>query len=177
MTKLLSKSLFWFGSAWACLLMAFSSGCASGGYKLTRQYARWLNSNHIIIRIVLYLLTAVVFAVTLLIDAVVFNTMDFWKGTVSSGTYEFEQHDKKYFVQHEVLPGSNLKRSTIKIFSDKTQLQELVLNETTAGDIELFVDGKLKSRVSHISAIPVATVFDNEGQKIEEKFIWAIAGL
>ena len=70
--------------------MLATAGCASGGFKLTREYARWVNSKNIILRIILYILTAVVFAVTMLIDLVVFNTMDFWNGTVSQGDYKFK---------------------------------------------------------------------------------------
>src|SRR5688572_8030721 len=101
----MQKLSFFFLSSIACFTMALTSGCASGGFKLTRQYARWVNSQNIILRIVLYILTFIVFAVTLLIDAVVFNTIDFWEGKVSEGTYDFKDGDKVYQVRHEFLPG------------------------------------------------------------------------
>ena len=47
------------------ILSVTQVGCASGGFKLTRQYARFVNKQQIIIRIVLYILTAVVFLATL----------------------------------------------------------------------------------------------------------------
>ncbi len=80
MQRYWSKTLFYIGSFLACTIMAITAGCASGGFKLTRKYASWLNSNNIIIRIILYILTSVVFAVTILIDMVIFNTIDFWEG-------------------------------------------------------------------------------------------------
>src|SRR5437868_3204834 len=130
----------------ACFVMVLTSGCASGGFKLTRQYAQWVNSQMIILRIVLYLLTGIVFFVTLLIDLVVNNTMDFWDGRVSSGTYEFKKDGKIYVARHEYMPETRLRRSTIHVSdSDGRQLQEVVLSETPAGSIEMFVDGKLKT--------------------------------
>lgn len=59
-------------AVWSAVL---ATGCASGGFKLTRQYAQFVNRQQLILRIVLYILTSIVFAATLLIDAVIFNTM------------------------------------------------------------------------------------------------------
>ena len=146
--------------------MALTAGCASGGFKLTRQYAGWVNSQQLIIRIILYILTAVVFAVTLLIDAVIFNTMDFWEGRVSSGTYHFNSEDKVYQVKHELQPGEGkLKLSTIRVMDQKNELlQVVVLKETSSGEIEMFVDGKIRARVQSINDAPVALAFDKEGK-------------
>jgi hypothetical protein len=152
--------------------MALTTGCASGGFKLTRQYAGWVNSQNIILRIVLYILTSVVFAVTLLIDAVVFNTMDFWEGRVSQGTYEFKDATKTYQVRHEFQPGTQLKRSTIQIKDlNQARLQEIVLSETASGEIEMFIDGKLRTRVHSISEAPVASIFDGSGKLVDEHVV------
>ena len=170
MARFWSKTLFYIGSFFACTIMAFNTGCASGGYKLTREYARWVNSKSLILRIILYILTAVVFAVTLLIDTVIFNTMDFWNGTVSEGKYEFRDQEKIYQVHHEILPGTGLKRSTIEVKDSSSKLlQTVVLNETTSGEIEMSVDGKVRSRVRDITSIPVASIFDERGKLVEEK--------
>src|SRR5690606_10112033 len=100
------------------------------GFKITRQYARFVNSQMIVLRIILYILTSIVFAVTLLVDMVVFNTIDFWNGTVSQGDYEFKDGGKTYHARHEILP-SKLKQSTIKISDENGKhLQEVVLRET-----------------------------------------------
>ena len=96
MSKIWMKPSFYLSSFAACAIMALTAGCASGGFKLTRQYARWVNSQNIILRIVIYILTSVVFAVTMLIDFVIFNTLDFWNGTVAAGSYEFKDGDKLF---------------------------------------------------------------------------------
>ncbi len=172
MKKIWSVSLFYFGAFVACFILAFTTGCASGGFKLTREYARWVNSQNIILRIVLYIFTSVVFAVTLLIDFVIFNTIDFWEGKISAGSYEFEKDGRTYQVQHEVNPDSQLKRSTIEIRDEGAALvQKVVLRETPSGEIELFVDGKLRTRVRGISEIPIATVYDVEGNFVSENLI------
>lgn len=172
MHKFCSKPVFYIGSLLACAMLAFTTGCASGGYKLTRQYARWVNSQNIIIRIIIYLLTSVVFAVTLLIDAVIFNTIDFWEGKVSGGKFEFKEGEKIYQVHHEIIPGSGLKRSTINVTNaDQVLVQQIVMNETANGEIELLIDGKVRSHVRNITSIPVATIFDQSGQKTEEKVL------
>ncbi len=172
MQRYWSKTLFYIGSFLACTIMAITAGCASGGFKLTRKYASWVNSNNIIIRIVLYILTSVVFAVTMLIDMVIFNTIDFWEGKVSGGKYEFKDGEKLYQVHHEIQPGTGLKKSTIKVLNpDQTVIQHVVLNETTTGLIEMTVDGKLRSRVQNITSIPVATMFDESGKVMEEKVL------
>lgn len=144
-----------------------TTGCASGGYKLTRQYAHFVNSKSLILRIILYIFTFVIFGVTLLIDSVYFNTMDFWNGTVSQGTHEFTQGDKKFVAQHEIDP-NGLKKSTIRVFSaDGQQLQEVVIQQTSTDNIEVHVDQKLVAQVSNIQEFPIATVFDKKGQSVQ----------
>ncbi|HWU42875.1 MAG TPA: DUF3332 family protein [Bdellovibrio sp.] len=164
-----SKKLFYLGSFAACGVMALSTGCASGGFKLTREYAQWVNSKTLILRIVLYLLTFVVFAVTLLIDMVIFNTMDFWDGKVSQGTYEFKDGNKTFYVKHEFLPETGLKQSTIDVKDEQARLlQNVVLKETPNHEVELYVDGQLRSRVRDIHSLPVANIYNEKGQLVKE---------
>jgi len=152
--------------------MTFASGCASGGFKLTRQYAGFVNRQMIIIRIILYILTSVVFAATMLIDMVIFNTLDFWQGRVSQGTYDFTKGDKTYHARHEILPDSKLKRSTIHVHDrDQKLLQVVVLRETVSGEIEMWVDGQMRTRVRDISSLPVASIFDAKGLLVGERTI------
>lgn len=163
MRTFLVKPLFYLGALIACT--GVLSGCASGGYKLTRQYARFVNSQNLIVRIVLYILTSVVFLVTILVDVVINNTVDFWQGRVSAGSYEFKDADKIYQVRHEFAPGTKLKRSTIQIKDkDGVQIQEVALKEMTSGEIEVFVDGQIRGRVQGIGDIPVASIFDKNGK-------------
>lgn len=170
MQKIFSRSLYITGTFTACLMMMFTTGCASGGFKLTRQYARFVNSQHIIIRIVLYILTIVVFAVTMLIDMVINNTIEFWEGRVSANTYEFQQDGKTYVAKHEVLSETNLKRSTITILDENKKLvQTVVLAETPKHEIELFVDGVLRTKVDGIRSLPQITSYDKNGKLLEQK--------
>ncbi|MGZ3798465.1 MAG: DUF3332 family protein [Pseudobdellovibrionaceae bacterium] len=169
MQRISARFWFYLSSFVACSVMALTSGCASGGFKLTRQYAGWVNSQNIILRIIIYILTIVVFSVTLLIDAVVFNTIDFWEGRISAGSFEYKDGSKAYYVKHEYLPNTQLRRSTIHITdSDKKTVQDVVMAETDTGDIEVFVDGKLKTRVKGVAEFPIASIFDDNGKVIQE---------
>ncbi|MEN0058493.1 MAG: DUF3332 family protein [Bdellovibrio sp.] len=160
---------FYVGAFLSCLTISMTTGCASGGFKLTREYARWVNSKNIILRIVLYILTFAVFAITMLIDAVIFNTMDFWEGKVSQGTYDFTEGQRSYHVKHEFQSGTPLKYSTIEVRDEnQSLLQTVVLKEMVSGDIELYVDGKLRSRVRDVTSLPVASFFDEKGSLVQE---------
>lgn len=172
MQRFLGKSLFFFGSLTACTILALTTGCASGGFKLTRQYAGWVNSQTVILRVIIYILTGIVFAVTLLIDMVVFNTMDFWQGHVSAGSFDFKDGEKTYQVKHEYLPGTQLRQSTIVVRDrDMNIAQEVQLTELTTGDIEMRVDGKLRARVKGLSGLPIAEVFGDRGQIVKEEVV------
>lgn len=153
--------------AYLCSLLAslMMSGCASGGYSLTRSYAEFVNGQrNPVLRVVVYLLTSVVFVVTLLVDVIYYNTLDFWDGRISAGDYRFQQGERTYYAHHEVAPGSNLRSSTIRIHDNNDKLiQTVALNETSTGEIEMFVDGVKRCQVKNISDIPVATVFDQNG--------------
>lgn len=155
MRKPLVKSLLILTAAWSALLT--TAGCASGGYKLTRQYAGFVNRQPLILRIVLYILTSIVFAATLLIDSVIFNTMDFWEGRVSQGTFEFQKDGKSYVAQHSYLPGTRLRQSHIQVFqTGGKMIQDVVLRETTDHAVEVFVDGRLIERVTELRESLVA---------------------
>jgi nitrogen fixation protein FixH len=149
-------------------------GCASGGYKLTRKYSGFVNRQHIILRIVLYLLTGIVYAVTLLIDAVVFNTIDFWKGRVSANTYQFEEGNEQFVVKHFYEGEKKLRNSEIKVFSKKnlsTPVQVILISEKSADEINVYVDGKLRTQVSDIQDVPQITQFENgRSYKIAKDF-------
>jgi len=172
MNRIFSKLFFYVGSMIACIVMAFTTGCASGGFKVTRQYAGFVNKQFILLRIVLYILTFVVFGVTMLIDMVVFNTLDFWEGRVSEGHYQFDKEGRTFQVQHEIVPGSFLKKTTIQIFdSEKKLVQTVLLQQIVNGEIEMHVDGKLRTRVRDINSLPVASIYDAKGSLVEDKLI------
>ncbi len=146
---------------------AIATGCASGGYKLTRQYAGFVNKQNILVRILLYIFTSIVFGITMLVDLVVFNTMDFWNGKVSKGNYNFEKDGKMFAVNHMITPEGRRKSHIVVSDGNHQVLQDVVLSETEKKDIEIFVDGKLTGRVSDISSIPVATIYSPTGKAIE----------
>ncbi len=148
-----------------------TSGCASGGYKLTRQYARFVNSQNIILRIIIYIFTAIVFVATIIIDSVIFNTMDFWNGTVSQGTFEFSEGDKKFVATHSI-DSDNMKRSVITASTSTGQhLQEVVLQETGNSEIQVWVDGKMTARIANIHQFPIAKHFNSNGQLAREESV------
>jgi len=143
----------------------------SGGFKLTRQYAGIVNRQHIILRVVLYILTSVVFAVTLIADAVIFNTMDFWEGRVSANDYQFEKDGKFYAVRHSYKgDGSQLRNSEIEIYDGPVGLnvpEKIIrLSEREGGKIEVFEDGRLTAVVKSIYDLPQVTRYDQMGMPL-----------
>lgn len=154
-----ASRFFVIGTAvWSSLLMGLNTGCASGGFKLTRQYAGFVNKQDLIIRIILYILTMVVFAVTVLIDAVIFNTMDFWEGRVSQGTFQFKEGEKTFVAEHSFQDGGKLRQSRITI-TENEKVQEILLKETASGTIEVFENGAFKVAVSepgHVDILKLA---------------------
>lgn len=125
-------------------------GCASGGFQLTRKYARFVNKQNIILRIIIYIFTSFVFAITLLIDAVVFNTLDFWNGRVSASDYQFEEGGKTFLVKHSYKgENGNLRNTEIRIFKTEhfnvgAAEKTIELSELESGQVELREDGVLK---------------------------------
>ncbi|MES2855133.1 MAG: hypothetical protein V4692_04685, partial [Bdellovibrionota bacterium] len=92
---------------------------------------------------------------------------------VSGGKYEFSKDGKTYQANHEFMPNSNLKRSTIEVYSSEKQLlQIVVLLETPAGEIEMSVDGVLRARVQDINSLPLVSAFDAKGQLVETKVLF-----
>lgn len=155
---------------WSALVVSLTTGCASGGFKLTRKYAGFVNKQHIILRIVLYILTSIVFVVTLLVDMVVFNTMDFWEGRVSQGTYKFEQDDATYIVQHIKHEETGLRESIIQVQSKSNKPnREIILRETIENKIMVFVDGRVKATVDNIHMLPTVTLFNSKGEILEKR--------
>jgi hypothetical protein len=174
MKRFLLRLVYNLGTATSCLMMTFNTGCVSGGWELTRDYSTWVNSKKVGLRVVLYILTFVVFFVTILIDVVVNNTVDFWQGRVSESTHEFHKDNKIFYVQHEIMPETQLKRSTIQVKDENHKLlQTVVLLETPKKEIELIVDGTLRTKVENIDeAFPLFTSFDKNGKLLEQKNIF-----
>jgi hypothetical protein len=145
MRHILIRSTVGFAAIWSSLVLAFTTGCASGGYKLTRQYSGWVNQNNVIIRVIVFILTIPVYAITLIADMVVFNTMDFWDGRVSQGTYKFEKDGQMYVVQHSRDEKTGLRQSRIEIANNTAKPQTILISETPMHEIELRVDGVLRN--------------------------------
>ena len=153
----------------AFLGLGFSTGCASGGYKITRGFSSWVNKQNLIIRIVLYIFLMPVWAITLLIDAVVFNTMDFWEGRVSQGTYNFEGNGKQYWVQHEFQADSKLRKTTIRTMDLEDQkVREIVISENSDQSIEVYIDGQLRRKASGIKGFALVSDYDSQGSLLKK---------
>lgn len=147
----------------------FLTGCASGGYKLTRKYAQFVNSKNIIIRVVLYILTSFVFAITLLIDAVVFNTMDFWEGRVSANTYNFKKDGKEFLVTHSYKGKNKLRNTRIEIQSEESDKSKIIeITELEENRIQITEDGEVKGEVKDINSLPMITKYE-KGNVISTK--------
>ena len=164
---LLKRTVLIFTATWSALVLSQLSGCASGGFKMTRSYARWVNSTPIILRIVLYLLTGIVFVVTQILDLVIFNTLDFWNGTVSAGHYQFEKEGRLFQVEHSNEHG--LRRTVISVFRDQKQEHQYRIQETPEGKIELYQGEVLHTRVDHLDTLPMITTFALDGKTVQAK--------
>ncbi|MAE73663.1 MAG: hypothetical protein CL675_06180 [Bdellovibrionaceae bacterium] len=149
-----------------CFLGLAQTGCASGGFKLTRQYAQFVNKQSLIIRIVLYLVTMVVFAITLVIDAVIFNTMDFWEGRVSANTYHFNEDGKSYAVTHSYVGPDKLRRTDIQVTDSPAtgpvHLVKITLAEQPEGRIHVLENDQLKAIAEDIYSLPKLTLIDGD---------------
>ena len=146
------------------VLTAFTTACASGGYRLTRRYSSFVNHQNVVLRVIVYILTFPVFGVTLLIDGVINNTVDFWEGRVAQGTFRYESGGRTFVAQHAT-GADSLKSSHIETFgADHVKLQDVGLTQTSATNIEVWVDGVFKHRVSDIHAMPQLASFTGQGQ-------------
>lgn len=172
MPKLIKKTTLTLTAIWSAFLVCTTSGCASGGYKLTRKYSSWVNKNNIVLRVVLYLLTGIVYAVTMLIDMVIFNTMDFWNGRVSQGNYQFNKEDRTYFVRHSIDQDSGLRQSRIEVSKDNHTIQTVVLRETASLEVELLVDGVLRGKATDLKSLPLLSLYDQKGVRTSQQPLW-----
>lgn len=108
----------------------------------------------------------VVFGVTLIIDAVVFNTMDFWEGRVSQGTFHFEKDGQSYVVEHRLRDG--LRVSRIEVRKAGRLMKTMAIEETSSGQIEYFENGVRKAQVDQISSVPRITHLASQGRVIRQ---------
>jgi hypothetical protein len=149
------------------LLMAFAAagmtvtGCASGGYKLTRAYARFINSKPLLLRIVLYIFIGIFFVVTELLDALIFNTVDFWSGKVSANQHRFEKDGNVIEVAHSRSP---LRQSVFDISERSGKKTRVELREVADQKVDVYVNGTRKARLDSIDeAMSSLTMFGRDG--------------
>lgn len=158
-----------FMSIWTFILTSISSGCMSGGFKWTRKYSQFVNSTHIVLRIVLYVLTFPIYVVTQLVDVVIFNTMDFWSGRVSSGTYHFKKDQHTYVVHHGYQdPAKTLRNSQIEIWSNNQLLETTVIAENIEGEIVVTKNDILTLRASQLSSLPMVHFYSLDGSQVNK---------
>lgn len=131
-----------------CLLLAVAiptvsaSSCSTGSYSATRAYSRWIISQGIVLRVLLYLVIGWVTLFTELADVLVLNTIDFWSGKSNMlPDQSFERDGFQVSARHEMLP---LKKSTYRITS-KTDgsTRTIVFQETSNHGVEVIQDEKV----------------------------------
>lgn len=149
-------------------LAMVTTGCASGGYSLSRGLAGWINKQNIFLRIILYLFIGGAFFFTILLDMLIFNTVDFWTGRVSAGTYEFKDAKRVYVVNHSF--EGDLHRTQILVNDlDGKKIGEVLLKETASHEVEYFENGNLKAKFDGIESVPRVTRFDDKGQILKQE--------
>lgn len=149
-------------------LMVATSGCASGGYSISRSFAGWINKNNILLRIVLYIFLGGAFLFTLVADLLVMNTIDFWTGKVSQGTYEFKDAEKTFVVKHSLQGDLHQTHIEIKNSQGK-KLQDILMKETARLEVEYYLDGVLKAKFDNIESVPRVTQFDRKGRIFKQE--------
>lgn len=163
----MGKLLLIFMSFLTFIAATVTTGCMSGGFKWTRRYAQFVNSTHIVVRVVLYILTLPVYAITYLVDAVIFNTMDFWNGRVSAGRYEFKTDQHTYVVHHGFGdPARTLRHSKIEIWGKGVLLETTDINENSEGEILVTKNNISTLKVTQLSTLPLIQFYSIDGSHI-----------
>lgn len=147
---------------------AVQVSCASGGYKFTRKFSQFVNSKNIVLRIILYIVTIPVFGITLAVDTIIFNTLDFWDGKVSANEYSFSEDGKEYVVKHSI--ENNLKRTNINVFEDNKLIASHALVETKDNKIQVFNNNDLKYEVENLNGLALLSTFENGKLKNKDLF-------
>lgn len=168
----MKRYIGYLGALISCAIISTTVGCASGGFQLTRQFARWVNSQQIILRIIIYIVTIPIFGITMLIDSVVFNTMDFWNGRVSQGDFQFQEGEKTFHVQHRFEPATGLRQSTIEVAEAGKHIQTILIRELSSEKIEMLVDGTRRALVNDIQSLPQISQFDANGNLAKDVPFW-----
>ncbi|MGE4231838.1 MAG: DUF3332 family protein [Bacteriovoracia bacterium] len=118
-------------------------GCAAGNWNLIRKVANWNLKMSILPRVLVYIILVIipVYAVTALLDAVIFNTIEFWTGSavIRADHKVFEKDGDKVEIVNTVDP---LKKSKITTTHKDGSIQVVEMIETPRGTIEIFMDGK-----------------------------------
>jgi hypothetical protein len=146
--------------------MAFNilAGC-SGGYMLSRTFAKWLNAKGIVLRVLLWLFVWPVYLLAVITDEVVLNTIDFWTGRVTSDNTKFFEKDG---VRVQVVHSRNpLRRSVFTIDTKNGDHSVIELRETVIGSIEVYRDGLKRNEVKDIeSALPTFVGYQADGRSV-----------
>jgi hypothetical protein len=127
-----------------------SSACVSGGFRWTRSVARYVNSNSVLPRVLLWAAFVIlpVYLLAFLFDVILWNTLDFWSGSVSAQNTTFEQDGAKIEVAHSANP---LKKTVITVIAKDGKRTVSELRETERHSIEVLVDGVKKGEVESVT--------------------------
>ncbi len=140
--------------------------CLSGGWKVTRIVAKWNNSMGVLPRILIYIAFFIlqVYTVTALIDSIVFNTIDFWNGTVTGMNKQYKKNGMDVAVSHSRTP---LRQSIITTSKGDQVISVVQISELASGKIALTINGVLRGEVNSIHDIdPSLTLFKEDGKTL-----------
>ncbi|MBL8994902.1 MAG: DUF3332 family protein [Spirochaetia bacterium] len=140
--------------------------CLSGGWKITRMVAKWNNGFAVFPRILIYIAFFLlqVYTITSLIDGIVFNTIDFWNGTISAMNYKYQKDGMDVAVVHSRFP---LRRSVITTSKGDVVKSVVEVNELENGKIALVINGVLRGEFKNIQDVDPTLVLYKEDSKTE----------
>jgi Domain of unknown function (DUF3332) len=134
-----------------CFSVTQLSGCAAGGFGLTKSLGKWNGRFSIVPRVLIYLglFIVQVYTLTLLFDFLLNNTIEFWSGTpLVAQNQTFEKDGQRVVVQNTRDP---LRKTVITVYDKAGAIQTVnELRETPTGTVEIYVNSEKKAELGSI---------------------------
>ncbi|MEW6055997.1 MAG: DUF3332 family protein [Bdellovibrionota bacterium] len=145
------------------------SGCAGGNFNLVRSVAKWNLRMSLLPRVIVYLAFIIipVYPIALLLDAILFNTIEFWTGkpVLTAKNQKFEKDGVTVEIAHFLDP---LRRTVITSTMKDGSRSLTELRETEGKSIEIYVDQIKRGEVQNIDqAIATVLTFKDDGLSLE----------
>ncbi len=162
----------------AVVLLAGSVMCSScvGSYSLFNKYAKWqtnMTNNKYVNGIVGFLIGPIVGSVTLFVDHVVLNTIEFWSGNnpIASNTTTVKGQDGRYYVVKTTKKGYEVKAPTGEVtyflHDNATDSWSMVQNGVVKEIFRFNPDGTIQANLQNGETITVTN--DEAGlNKVQE---------